>query len=197
MENDCYYVNNIKNGIDVDASINALTEKHIALISQNFSRYGGGTGVSTTEMIKDAALVVYRAAETFDPSRATQYSSWLSSQSRFHVLNLSKPAAKFYNQINTEPAELEFIPNPAQDDERINAKKKELLDYIMFLADSHSNPQIKLIISLRYFGDKKERSYQHIGGIVNLTGQAVKNLHSQFLKLVKEKMRSKEMLDFI
>lgn len=194
---DYFYVNNIKNGIDVDNSINQLAEKHIALISKTFYRYGNHTGIAISEMLQDAPLLVWRSAESFDPSRATQYSSWLASQSRFYALNMTKPAAKFFNQISTDPKDLEFIDNPATDDERKATKKQELYDYIMFLAESYSDPQIKIIMKSRYFGDRKNKDFKSIGQILGITGQATKNIHDHFLKLVRKKISAKDFLDFI
>lgn len=194
---DSFFVNNIKQGIDVDTAINALTEKHIGIISKNANFYSQATGVCPADLLQDASLIVYRAAESYREDKGSSFSTFLYNSSRFHFLNISKISKRFYNQSTTDPALLANYETPSCDEGRAAAKKKELLDYITYLAESHSNPAVKLIVSLRYFGDKRERSFEHISSILNMTKMGVMNIHGSFMKLCRQKLKAKDLLDVI
>lgn len=189
-------VQNIKNNIDIDKSITQLAQRHGGLVAKTLYQYGGGTGIAPTDLIKDTPLLVWQAALKFDDTRKCEYGSFLCNYARFHALNLTKAAKKQYHISAVEPEKLEALADkPIHDFRRISEKKTELLDYIMFLAEEHSNPNIKMIMSLRYYGDNKERRFKNIGKLLGLTGQATKNLHQQFIEFVKLKLASEEMLD--
>ncbi len=196
-KDDYFHIYNIKNNINVDNSINILTDRHIGIVSKNAYTYSAATGIAPAELIQDAKLVVWKAAESFDENKNSLFSSYLYNSSRFHFLNMTKAAAKTYNQEMTDPQTLQFIETPAQDEDRNKAKKQELLDYITFLAESCSDERIKFIIKMRYFSDKRERNFKSIGRLLGITGQATKNIHSNFLRLVKNKLQAKDSLDFI
>ena len=95
--NDNELINKIKEQ-NCEDSLKTLTLRHENLYYKICHRYAPtlrASGISPEDLFEDKALVIYKAVETFDPSRKAKFSTWLGNYSRYHCLNYIQNNTKY------------------------------------------------------------------------------------------------------
>lgn len=196
MESDYSLIYKIKTNADSNALIE-FTARHEGLIIQQFSRYCHESGVSIEDLSQDKYLVANNAANSWDEKFKVKPASWLGNCARFHALNTIKHITKHEKCSSYEPKELEKAIDGVKcfDEE---AKHKNFIDWVLFLASEHKDERIHKIIQQYYFSTKKtDRTFGKIGEKLKMTSQGVKLLHDGFMKFVKRKIQSENNLDVL
>ena len=82
----------------------------------------------------------------------------------------------------------------SQDEDR---KSKEDFSYVMFLLGNLKDKRIKQIFQLRYLEGSKRIKWKNIASKMSISVQTAINLHSRGVKVISNKIKSKEVCDSI
>ena len=93
-------INNIKNNIDIDSSLNALYILHSRIYYKIIHQYFSKDDYldKKNELIAECKYHIYFAAKEFDYSKNTKFSSYLGNKARWLCLgffNFQKKLSKF------------------------------------------------------------------------------------------------------
>lgn len=197
MENltDNELIDKIRAENDSEAAI-ILLKRHAALYTHICKRFHTAfevTGKKIADVIEDQNYVFIKSVNSFNPNANTKFSTWYSNNIRFHCLDLLDNK-KFPITI------------PIDSEESIS-KIKELVtyaetgdnkNYLLSMINQFNDERVKTIFNLRYFNEDNEKlSWSEIGKQLGITAQAVINIHEKALKILKEKLTSREIVDII
>lgn len=186
--NDLELIDKIKEGDS--AALIEFTSKYEGLILSQFNKfYGSGQSGISDESLE----VSYKAAKSYDPVYGTAPSTWVGNVAKFHALKLAKERNDRGFQTTLEEAEFAKVAETMPVEENHN----NFLDWFFYLSENSADERINTIMQMRYCGDKETRKFETIAKKLGISRPLVINIHDNFLKLVKNKVRSGENLDII
>jgi len=178
-------INNIKNNIDIDSSLNALYILHSRIYYKIIHQYFSKDDYldKKNELIAECKYHIYFAAKEFDYSKNTKFSSYLGNKARWLCLgffNFQKKLSKFDEK---EPEKTEFSLV-------LDLIKKEAFSQIIKEIKSNKDSRVAKIFEMRYFnGDSnKLTSWKIISKELHMSVQGCINIHNNFLKRIKGKI---------
>lgn len=151
-------------------------------------------GIPKEDVFENKNFIFLDSVNTFDPSRGVKFSTWLANKSRFFCLNLISSRKRIANFTNEEIARAIENKSFSQNDDK---KCKENFSYVMFLLANLKDKRIKQIFELRYLEESKRIKWKNIACKMNISVQTAINLHSRGVKVIKTKIKSKEVCDSI
>lgn len=184
-------INKIKSDQDSDA-VKALADRHSGLIFGIAGKYGINqtSGTPYHDLDDQKLSIVWDAAQTYDPSKNTQFDTWLGNNVRYYCLKKITKAVR-NNEVSIEENPIDNIPI-SYDDNSVG----ENTDYILDIAAQMKDSRVINIMKDRYCsGGRKVMNYADLGKKYNLSPQGVKNIHDSFIGLVKKKMNSENLVD--
>lgn len=178
-----------------EESLKVLIERHSALCHSLYKKYSGSmtaSGIYLQDIIDQKDYIVYKSAMSFDPCRNSKFSTWLYNQVRYQCLNCMNENSKY---LTLETDQLNYLI------EKYNLPEKEyknINDYIFNIIDSCSDKRIKKIFEMRYSNNSnKKMSWNRIAKKLKISTQSAINIHNKTLKLLKNKIESKNCFDKI
>jgi RNA polymerase sigma factor (sigma-70 family) len=192
---DINLIENIKKYND-EESLKMLVEKHSGLCNSLYKKYSGplqASGICLDDIIKEKDYIVYKSALSFDKTKKSKFSTWLYNQVRFQCLNSINENGHY---IALENDKLNFLIEKRADyrDDSL----KNLNQYIFNIIDSCADKRIEKIFKLRYMsGENKKMSWNKIAKKLKISTQTAINIHNKTLKLLKNKIESKNCFDKI
>ena len=184
---------------DCDDSIKILAARHSGLCYQIAARYTNvlphSTGISIPDLIGNGEERVYDAAEDYDFSKNTKFSTWLGTKVRFHCLDVLKEEKK-YNNYGQET--LDFLVDSHHANMMPQYSIQAEADYALWILKELSDKRIHRIFMLRYFGKpNKLTCWADIAKKIKLSYQGVINLHEQGRRFLKTKLSQKNTCDLV
>lgn len=167
-------------------SILKLVEKYrkmgVSLISRhkpnNTSSY-----TSPTDIEDRLTSCVYSAADKFDPSKGTKFSTWLAHQIIYSLLN-EKRNLNLNNYI-----EIDEVENVLKDEKYASkAKENEFFEDVFYTLSELKDPRILRIFQMRYTEGKKAR-WKEIGDVIGYSGETARLLHRKGLQFLRQKIQ--------
>lgn len=150
-------------------------------------------GLSKNEVEGEKDYVLFKAIKSFDPSVKTKFSTWFCNCTRYYFLNYINSSKKHIHaeQIQIDsPAAKEIV--------YCYDKNKDTLDYLMSILDSFKDKRIGDIYKLRYFsGGRKLATWNFIAKKLGMSTQTAINLHEKTKVLLKNKVSSGNLHDFV
>jgi len=178
-----------------EESLKVLIERHSGLCHSLYKKYSGSmiaSGIYLQDIIDQKDYIVYKSAMSFDPCRNSKFSTWLYNQVRYQCLNCMNENSKY---LTLETDQLNYLI------EKYNLPEKEyknINDYIFNIIDSCSDKRIKKIFEMRYSNNSnKKMSWNRIAKKLKISTQSAINIHNKTLKLLKNKIESKNCFDKI
>ncbi|MAH50815.1 hypothetical protein CMI37_33665 [Candidatus Pacearchaeota archaeon] len=178
-------------------SLKQLIEKHSCLcynILQKFNSRLKSMGINTDDLFKEKDYLVYKAACTYNPEKKVKFSTWLGNYTRYYCLTLlSKKNAPIPVDEETSTFYLNKISESKHQELEATENVKE---FISFLLDSLKDKRAKHIYMLRYFSDSGPKmTWKKIAKKVGVSSQTAINIHNRAKRILKNKIKSKEIND--
>jgi len=187
-------VKNIQEKND-ENSLRVLIDRHAALCNTLYKKYSTpmvASGVHVQDIIDQKDYIVYKSAMSFDPCKNSKFSTWLYNQVRYQCLNCINENSHY---LTLENEKLNFL---IEKNSRPEKEYKNLNDYIFNIIDSYSDKRIKKIFEMRYLNNSsKKMPWSKIGKKLKISTQTAINLHNKAIKLLKNKIESKNCFDKI
>lgn len=187
-------VKNIQEKNDEEA-LKMLIDRHSALCNSLYKKYSNSmisSGVHLQDVVDQKDYIVYKSAMSFDPCRKSKFSTWLYNQVRYQCLNCINDNAHY---LTLETDKLNYLV------EKYNTPDKEyknINDYIFNIIDSCADKRIKKIFEMRYSNNSnKKMPWNKIAKKLKISTQTAINIHNKALKLLKNKIDSKNCFDKI
>lgn len=187
-------VKNVQEKNDEDA-LKTLIDRHSALCNSLYKKYSApmiASGVHFQDVLDQKDYIVYKSAMTFDPCKNSKFSTWLYNQIRYQCLNCINENSHY---LNLETDQLNYLI------EKNNLPTKEyknINEYIFNIIESCSDKRIEKIFRMRYLDcDKKKMSWHKIAKKLKISTQTAINIHNKTIKLLKNKIESKNCFDKI
>ncbi|NBW17737.1 MAG: sigma-70 family RNA polymerase sigma factor [Caulobacteraceae bacterium] len=178
-----------------EESLKTLVQRHSPLCHSLYKKYSApmsASGIYVQDIIDQKDYIVYKSAMTFDPCKNSKFSTWLYNQVRYQCLNCINENSHY---INLEQDKLNYLieKNTYQPKDF-----KNLNDYIFNIIDSCSDERVKKIFTMRYLNNSsKKMSWNKIAKRLKISTQTAINIHNKTLKLLKNKIKSKNYFDKI
>jgi hypothetical protein len=150
-------------------------------------------GLSKNEVEGEKDYVLFKAIKSFDPSHKTKFSTWFCNCTRYYFLNHINSSKK---HVCSEQIQIDGDSN--KDIVYCYDKNEDTLDYLMSLLGSFKDKRVGDIYKLRYFsGEKKLATWGSIARKLGMSTQTAINLHEKTKVLLKNKVNSKNLCDFV
>ena len=187
-------VKNIQEKNDEEA-LKTLIDRHSALCNSLYKKYSNSmmnSGVHLQDIVDQKDYIVYKSAMSFDPCKNSKFSTWLYNQVRYQCLNCINENSHY---LTLETDKLNYLV------EKYNLPEKEyknINDYIFNIIDSCSDQRVKKIFEMRYSNNSnKKMPWNKIAKKLKISTQTAINIHNKALKLLKNKIESKNCFDKI
>lgn len=169
-------------------SLKELVDRHSGMVFNIGKKYCASCGLDLNDLNDNKYWIIFNAAQSFNPKKGSKFSTWLGNQIRFFCLNHKNKNTRL---MTIEDNHLEFFINEHNKKEN-SSNKKEVLENIVDLFNTISDPNTKKAIYYRYFSNKDRiLNYAEIAKILDVTPQTVLNWHNKFIEFAKKKLTNK------
>ena len=180
-------INNIKNNINLDQSLNKLYDLYSPVYYKiiHFHFSSGNDAEEKKKLIKECMYHIFFAAKEFDFKRNIKFSSYLGNKARWMCLN-------FFNKEKLKKRKLkEKYESQSKniDDGLTHLIEGELLDKIKKEIKNESDFRVEKIFHMRYFGSASRKlvSWKEISDKMDMSIQGCINIHNKFINKIKLK----------
>jgi len=174
-----------------------LTERHtplyISVIHNLAKRFCNWS--TAQDVIADKDYVVFRAAEKYDSTRNTKFSTFLANEAKWAFLNKTQKEKRFNKHLLiSDDGQFEFV---APLEEFNSNAPTDTLDYIFTTLNEHPDERVGDIYRLRYKSGKKNKvmPWYMVGNEMNLSAQGCINIHNKALNYIKDKLTKEGILN--
>ena len=187
-------VKNVQEKNDEEA-LKTLIDRHSALCNSLYKKYSNSmmnSGVYLQDVVDQKDYIVYKSAMSFDPCKNSKFSTWLYNQVRYQCLNCMNENSHY---LALETDKLNYIIEKQTIPEK---QYKNINEYIFNIVDSCSDKRIQKIFKMRYLNNtNKKMPWNKIAKKLKISTQTAINIHNKALKLLKNKIESKNCFDKI
>jgi DNA-directed RNA polymerase sigma subunit (sigma70/sigma32) len=174
------------------AKLTTLSAGLIKAAAKKYLLAANAMGINEIDILDDKELIVYRAAQSFDPSKKVKFSTYLTRAVKLHCLSRLKKESTYHGRVLPDEETLYKIPVTK------DTKGTELKEYVMCLTRKLADNRVRHIIGRRYFSSaEKTPSFSELGKELGLSAQGVCNIERRFFALVREKFHSGAEIDEI
>jgi len=187
-------VKNVKEKNDEEA-LKMLIDRHSALCNSLYKKYSSSmvnSGVYLQDIVDQKDYIVYKSAMSFDPCKNSKFSTWLYNQVRYQCLNCMNENSHY---LTLETDKLNYIIEKQSPSQK---EYKNINEYILNIIDSCSDKRVQKIFKMRYLNESnKKMPWNKIAKKLKISTQTAINIHNKALKLLKNKIESKNCFDKI
>jgi len=187
-------VKNVQEKNDEEA-LKMLIDRHSALCNSLYKKYSSSmlnSGVYLQDIVDQKDYIVYKSAMSFDPCKNSKFSTWLYNQVRYQCLNCMNENSHY---LTLETDKLNYIIEKQAPPQK---EYKNINEYIFNIIDSCSDKRVQKIFKMRYLNNSnKKMPWNKIAKKLNISTQTAINIHNKALKLLKNKIESKNCFDKI
>jgi hypothetical protein len=162
-------------------------------IVQKYSSALMRAGMNISDIKAEKDFILYKAVKSFDAKQKTKFSTWFCNCVKYHFLNYINSNKKY---IVSEDNKIDFFNN--KDIVLSFDKNNETFEYLNSLLSSLKDERIKKVYELRYFsGEEKLATWNSIAKKLGVSTQTAINLHEKTRIFLKNKVTSKDFVDFV
>jgi RNA polymerase sigma factor (sigma-70 family) len=187
-------VKNVQEKNDEEA-LKMLIDRHSALCNSLYKKYSSSmlnSGVYLQDIVDQKDYIVYKSAMSFDPCKNSKFSTWLYNQVRYQCLNCMNENSHY---LTLETDKLNYIIEKQAPPQK---EYKNINEYIFNIIDSCSDKRVQKIFKMRYLNNSnKKMPWNKIAKKLKISTQTAINIHNKALKLLKNKIESKNCFDKI
>lgn len=126
------------------------------------------------DLVEDVDYIIQKSINSYDARKKTKFSTWLCSQSRFHLLNTLTKKNELGIFSYEDNSTLDLLNNSFNNHH--TDKNEDIKDHVFQVLDSLGDKRIKEIFKLRYYSSKTEQKWRHISKKLKLSTQQCLNL---------------------
>jgi DNA-directed RNA polymerase specialized sigma subunit len=188
--NDSHLVENVQENNDKsNDSLTELIGRHSALCFDIYKKYSSAmaaSGICVSEMYKERTFIIYKAAQTFDPSRKVKFSTWVGNQVRYQCLN----AINGNHLYPVDDSQLDYYVDKSAEESQSPDLSNDM-DFVFNILDQLKDKRIKKVFKLRYFGHPtKKLPWSQVAGKISTSTQTAINLHERGKEILNRKMKN-------
>jgi DNA-directed RNA polymerase specialized sigma subunit len=166
-----------------------LIGRHSALCFDIYKKYSSAmaaSGICVSEMYKERTFIIYKAAQTFDPSRKVKFSTWVGNQVRYQCLN----AINGNHLYPVDDSQLDYYVDKSAEESQSPDLSNDM-DFVFNILDQLKDKRIKKVFKLRYFGHPtKKLPWSQVAGKISTSTQTAINLHERGKEILNRKMKN-------
>lgn len=189
---DLELIENIKNEINTEDSLNNLVERHSGIYLDMVNAYSSNENpfIDKDELIKEKEYKIYIAALNYDECRGAKFSTYLGNETKWSCLNT-------YNKNKRKPVfNSEHIENMSESPESVEESMEESLrmdtfNRVLSIINKHPDKRVEKIFKMRYIiGNKnKVMPWKDIGNKMKLSIQGCINIHNSAVEHVRSNLK--------
>jgi hypothetical protein len=191
---DSILVKNVQEKNDENA-LKELINRHSALCHSLYKKYSSpmiASGVHLQDVINQKDYMVYKSAMTFNPDKKSKFSTWLYNQIRYQCLNCMNEDSQY---LTLDSDKLNFLIEKNSEPKK---EDKDIYEYVLNIINSCADERIITIFKMRYINDSNKKTpWNKIAKKLNISTQTAINIHNKTIKLLKNKIESKNCFDKI
>lgn len=187
MESDLSLITRIKNSND-ETSLSELIERHSGIYIQIVEHFLNNSKMKQFKemVLQDKDLTIYNSALNYDPSRLAKFPTYLANAAKWKCLNLINQTKKKKECDLDSAIQLEI----SDDGFLIDIDKAEAFQALFDALEQEKDPRVKKIIDFRYNSDNNKLTpWREIAKKMNLSIQGCINIHDNFIKNLKKKLK--------
>jgi RNA polymerase sigma factor (sigma-70 family) len=183
-------------------SLKKLITKHSPLCFNIYKRYSlalqrCSAGLCSSEIKNEKDYIIYNSCMSFKPEKNVKFSTWLGNYARYYCLNLIN---KNKNLINMEDSDIQFhIDRRTKDESNCFSSEnpEHIKEYVLNILNQIKDERIEKVFRLRYFSGKPKATWSSVSKKLDISIQTAINLHQKGIKILRNKIKSKDLLDSI
>lgn len=191
---DSILAKNVREKNDENA-LKELINRHSALCHSLYKKYSSpmiASGVHLQDVINQKDYMVYRSAITFNPDKKSKFSTWLYNQIRYQCLNCMNEDSQY---VTFDSDKLNYLIEKNTEPQK---EDKNIYEYVLNIINSCSDERVITIFKMRYINDSNKKTpWNKIAKKLNISTQTAINIHNKTIKLLKNKIESKNCFDKI
>lgn len=191
---DSILVKNVQEKNDENA-LKELINRHSALCHSLYKKYSSpmiASGVHLQDVINQKDYMVYKSAMTFNPDKKSKFSTWLYNQIRYQCLNCMNEDGQY---LTLDSDKLNYLIEKNSEPKK---EDKDIYEYVLNIINSCADERIITIFKMRYINDSNKKTpWNKIAKELNISTQTAINIHNKTIKLLKNKIESKNCFDKI
>lgn len=191
QKTDLELVNGVKNKNCSDC-LQELIDRHSALcydVCKKYNRAFVVSGVRIEDVAAEKEFIIYKSAMSYNPNKNAKFSTWLGNQMRYlclNTMNKNKLIAMGDDYIDS-------IMNKGADSELPAGSAEEEIDFLKNILSQVSDNRVKQVFEVRYFSNSRKKvPWKKVAKSVGISTQTAINLHNKTIKMLKNKMSSKD-----
>ena len=196
-DSDFYLVEKIKTSHD-EPALKELIARHSGIYRDMIRKFGEKSLSSTQimDMMDDKDFQIYQAALEYDDTKS-KFSTFLALKTKYVCLSNKTRNKKNSKFVNFDDVEFEYNENEVFDNGNFGSEdpsqktlKKEFLQKICHLIETHPDPRVVLLSKERYFSSTngKLAPWKEISPKINLSIQGCINIHNRTIKEFQKKI---------
>ena len=178
-------------------SLSELINRHSGICYGIYNKYFQTSQTIDSQEVKEHKnFLIFKAAQSFDPTKGAKFSTWLGNLVTYACLNVCSSKTKM---LNVDESTLNFlIDSKSNESFDIESQDRETLDYICDIIEQSNDENAKKVVKMRYFaGGKKPKSFKSISDKLGVSVQTAINWHDKFIELLRNKLTGSTICDII
>ena len=198
QKSDSYLVRMIKNKADDDA-FKEVCRRYENVFYKVCHRYDNPlliSGINPQDIYDEKNFILFHCVSSFKPEKKAKLGTWIGNYARYLCLN-SINSKKFI--IPTENIKMQkyIEDNQAKVQHTSGGREQEEnFKYIFNILSQMKDKRILELFKIRYFDDKK-MIWAKVAKKMGISTQTAMNLHNQGIKILRLKLKSKNISDII
>lgn len=164
-------------------------------VCQKYSTALSNSGVNTQDIFDEKTFIIYHCILTFNSDKKTKLSTWIGNYARYLCLNAIN-SRKFILPTIDEETSLKIEDLQTSQSYLSQTNSPDDYNYILNIINQLKDQRVNEIFKFRYFNDKK-MIWSKIAKEMNISAQTAINLHNKGIKMLRKKMKSKNISDIV
>jgi len=187
---DLELINKIKLGDDGSSdAMSEIIDRHSGIFIEIINQYIPCNNIycNKDDIISEKNFYIYKAVLKYDENRGTKFSTHLGNEAKWLCLNTYN---KNKNRITIASSDKDFDKNLTEEPHKVSLRK-EVFKHIVKFINSHPDPRVKKIFTMRYIQGEKNKlmPWKKISKELNMSIQGCINIHNSIIKNLQKKVK--------
>jgi len=187
---DLELINKIKLGDDGSSdAMSEIIDRHSGIFIEIINQYIPCNNIycNKDNIISEKNFYIYKAVLKYDENRGTKFSTHLGNEAKWLCLNTYN---KNKNRITIASSDKDFDKNLTEEPHKVSLRK-EVFKHIVKFINSHPDPRVKKIFTMRYIQGEKNKlmPWKKISKELNMSIQGCINIHNSIIKNLQKKVK--------
>ena len=180
----------VKAGSDTSSdAMSEIIDRHSGIFIEIINQYVPCNNIycNKDELISDKDFYIYKAVLKFNKDKGAKFSTHLGNEAKWLCLNTYN---KNKNRITICSSDYDFDKDLTEDP-HLQSTRKEAFRSIVKLINSHPDPRVKKIFTMRYIQGEKNKlmPWKKISQELDMSIQGCINIHNSVIKKLQKKVK--------